>query len=654
MPMSPEAYQEAVKTLARWASAYYVFDAPEATDSDYDALYREVLAYETERPNEISPFSPTQRVGDALLEGFEKAAHLERMWSLDDLFDNGELNAWIKRIVKLAETDDLSFVCEPKFDGASLSLVYDGGVLVRAVTRGNGIEGENVFNNAKAIRTAPLSIEHKKLIEIRGEVVIYKSEFERINRDRAENGETPFANPRNAASGSLRQLDPKIVAERNLVFLAWGIGRGALGVKSGFEEMRIIESFGFRPIPMRCVCNSASEIEAAYQDMQKNRNSLEMALDGMAIKINDLFIRDRLGWTIKAPRWAAAYKFPAIEKKTRLISVDWQVGRTGALTPVGGVEAVNIEGATIERVTLHNFDEITRLDLRLGDAIALIRSGDVIPKVTSVFSSVRSGNEKPIEKPAVCPSCGAKLFEDGAILRCQNLDCEARILNCLIHFASKRSMNIEGLGKEIILALYKAQKIRRIEDIYAINEDSFLNLEGFKERRVSLLLNAIENSKKSELWRFIHALGIEHIGEAAAKKLAKVFGEEWDIKTFEDYAAIDGFGVEMSASLAEFLDINRDRIDALKAVIKPQSPKIKTIKDSRFSEKTVVITGSFPIPRETIKEKLEERGAKVSASVSKKTDFVLAGESAGSKLQKAEEFGATILLWEEFNEELGL
>ncbi|MDR2033220.1 MAG: NAD-dependent DNA ligase LigA [Helicobacteraceae bacterium] len=652
--MSPEAYQEAVKTLARWASAYYVFDAPEATDSDYDALYREVLAYETERPNEISPFSPTQRVGDALLEGFEKAAHLERMWSLDDLFDNGELNAWIKRIVKLAETDDLSFVCEPKFDGASLSLVYDGGVLVRAVTRGNGIEGENVFNNAKAIRTAPLSIEHKKLIEIRGEVVIYKSEFERINRDRAENGETPFANPRNAASGSLRQLDPKIVAERNLVFLAWGIGRGALGVKSGFEEMRIIESFGFRPIPMRCVCNSASEIEAAYQDMQKNRNSLEMALDGMAIKINDLFIRDRLGWTIKAPRWAAAYKFPAIEKKTRLISVDWQVGRTGALTPVGGVEAVNIEGATIERVTLHNFDEITRLDLRLGDAIALIRSGDVIPKVTSVFSSVRSGNEKPIEKPAVCPSCGAKLFEDGAILRCQNLDCEARILNCLIHFASKRSMNIEGLGKEIILALYKAQKIRRIEDIYAINEDSFLNLEGFKERRVSLLLNAIENSKKSELWRFIHALGIEHIGEAAAKKLAKVFGEEWDIKTFEDYAAIDGFGVEMSASLAEFLDINRDRIDALKAVIKPQSPKIKTIKDSRFSEKTVVITGSFPIPRETIKEKLEERGAKVSASVSKKTDFVLAGESAGSKLQKAEEFGATILLWEEFNEELGL
>ncbi|MDR1912506.1 MAG: NAD-dependent DNA ligase LigA [Helicobacteraceae bacterium] len=652
--MSPEAYREAVKTLARWASAYYVFDAPDATDSDYDALYREVLAYEAERPNEISPFSPTQRVGDALLEGFEKAAHLERMWSLEDLFDSGELNAWIKRVVKLAETDDLSFVCEPKFDGASLSLVYDDGVLIRAVTRGNGIEGENVFNNAKAIRTAPLSIEHKKLIEIRGEVVIYKSEFERINRDRAENGETLFANPRNAASGSLRQLDPKIVSERNLVFLAWGIGRGALGAKSGFEEMGIIESFGFRPIPMRRICKSVGDIEAAYQDMQKNRNSLEMALDGMAIKINDLSIRDRLGWTIKAPRWAAAYKFPAIEKKTRLISVDWQVGRTGALTPVGGVEAVNIEGATIERVTLHNFDEITRLDLRLGDSIALIRSGDVIPKVTSVFSSVRNGNEKPIEKPAVCPSCGAKLFEDGAILRCQNLDCEARILNCLIHFASKRSMNIEGLGKEIILALYKAQKIRKIEDIYAINEESFLNLEGFKERRVSLLLNAIENSKKSELWRFIHALGIEHIGEAAAKKLAKVFGEEWDRKTIEDYAAIDGFGVEMSASLAEFLDINRDRIDALKAVIKPNSPKIETIKDSRFSEKTVVITGSFPIPRETIKEKLEERGAKVSASVSKKTDFVLAGESAGSKLQKAEEFGATILLWEEFNAELGL
>ncbi|MDR2639510.1 MAG: NAD-dependent DNA ligase LigA [Helicobacteraceae bacterium] len=652
--MSPEAYQEAVKTLNRWARAYYAFDAPETTDYDYDKLYREVVAYESAHPEAISSASPTQRVGGALLEGFEKAAHLERMWSLDDLFDAEELKAWIKRAAKLAETNDLKFLCEPKFDGASLSLVYENGALIRAVTRGNGIEGENVLNNAKAIRSVPLQIDHKGLIEIRGETVIYKNEFEAINLARSENGEPPFANPRNAASGSLRQLDPKIVAERNLAFLPWGIGRGDLGAKSGALEMSAVESLGFLPNPMRRLCDNAEEIETVYEQMRIKRDDLDMELDGMAIKLDDLALRGRLGMTIKAPRWAAAYKFPAVEKKTRLIGVDWQVGRTGAITPVGAVEAVNINGATIERVTLHNFDEITRLDIRIGDTISLIRSGDVIPKVTRVLTSFRDGSQSAIEKPAGCPSCGEKPFSDGAILRCQNLDCPSRIVSSLIHFASKRAMNIEGLGKEIIQQLYNAGRIRKVEDIFALNEQSFENLEGYKQRRISLLLQAIESAKRGELWRFIHALGIERVGEAAAKKLAQVFGGSWDQKEQADYEAIEGFGKETSESIAEFLRVNRSRIDALKALAQPVAPEIKMIEGSRFGGKTVVITGGFPVPRDTIKAKLEERGASVSSSVSKKTDFVFAGENAGSKLEKALELNLAVLSWEDFSAELEL
>jgi DNA ligase (NAD+) len=652
--MSPEAYQEAVKTLNRWARAYYVFDAPEAPDYDYDELYRKIAAYESANPKAISPVSPTQRVGGALLEGFEKAAHLERMWSLDDLFNGEELRAWIKRAIKLAERDDLRFVCEPKFDGASLSLVYENGALIRAVTRGNGIEGENTLNNARAIRSVPLEIDHKGLIEIRGETVIYKNEFEAINLARSKNGEPPFANPRNAASGSLRQLDPKIVAERNLVFLPWGIGRGDLGAKSGAEEMGAVESLGFLPNPMRRLCASIEEIEAVYEQMRAKRDDLDMELDGMAIKLDDLALRDQLGMTIKAPRWAAAYKFPAVEKKTRLIGVDWQVGRTGAITPVGAVEAVNINGATIERVTLHNFDEITRLDIRLGDTISLIRSGDVIPKVTRVLTSFRDGSQKPIEKPDGCPSCGEKPFEDGAILRCQNIDCPSRIVSSLIHFASKRALNIEGLGKEIILQLYNAGKIRKVEDIFALNEQSFENLEGFKERRISLLLGSIASCKGGELWRFIHALGVERVGEAAAKKIAQVFGASWDQKTQAEYEALEGFGKETSESIAEFLSVNRSRIDALKALAQPIAPEVKTIEGSRFGGKTIVITGGFPISRDTIKAKLEERGASVSSSVSKKTDFVFAGESAGSKLEKANELNIAVLGWQDFSAELEL
>ncbi|MDR2905861.1 MAG: NAD-dependent DNA ligase LigA [Helicobacteraceae bacterium] len=663
--MTFEEYKNAVATLNRWAYEYYTLDAPSVTDAEYDALYREAAGYEAANPDRVAADSPTLRVGGVVLEGFEKARHIERMWSLEDLFNSAELAAWLERVRKVLGggssgdlfKGELSFICEPKFDGASLSLVYENGELTRAVTRGDGAIGENIVNNARFIRGAPHKIAAKELLEVRGEVVIYKEQFEAINTERAEKGESLFANPRNAASGSLRQFDPKIVARRKLIFLPWGIGAGAasLDSASGLAQMNRLLEFGFNAPPFCRACKNADEIEAAYRDLMAMRGEIPMLLDGMVIKLDDLAQRAQLGWTIKFPRWAAAYKFPAVEKRTRLISVDWQVGRTGVVTPVGNLAPVEIEGAIIERVTLHNAGEIARLGARLGDMVAVIRSGDVIPKILRVFEADRNDGEARSEiiAPESCPSCGSRLFNDGAILRCQNLDCDARMVNSLIFFASKRALNIDGLGKEIIMQLYDAGRIRHIEDIFALNVASFNGLEGFKDKRINLLLEGIKNSKNCELWRFINSLGIERIGEGAAKKIANVFGESWDTQSEADFLALDGFGSEMSSSLAEFLQINRDRVNKLKEIIKPIVNAVK-VENSRFAGKTIVITGSFEVSRDEIKNLLEIRGAKVSSSASKKTDFVFAGEDAGSKLEKALELGVKVLEWNDFREDFGL
>jgi DNA ligase (NAD+) len=642
-------YISAVETLNEWARAYYALDAPLATDEEYDTLYHKALDYERTHPDELLPYSPTQRVGGALLEGFEKAEHIERMWSLEDVFNFDEMQAWVNRAVKLAE-DEVEFICEPKYDGASLSLVYENGILSRAVTRGNGIVGENVTSNARTIKSIPLLIAHKEAIEIRGETVIYKNEFEAINRERIKNQEAAFANPRNSASGSLRQLDPAVCASRKLIFLPWGIGSGDIGAQNGYDEMLKIEALGFKKTAERKLCKNIEEIEASYNNMLKIRDELPMLLDGMVIKINDLPTRDKLGMTVKAPRWACAYKFPAIEKRTKLKSVDWQVGRTGTLTPVGNVESVIIEGAEISRVTLHNYDEINRLGIKIGDSITLIRSGDVIPKVIRVLDTYRNGNEQIIEKPNKCPSCGKELLFEGALIKCQNLDCVARVLNNIIHFASKRALNIEGLGKELITQLFEEKKIKHIEDIFSLNSDSFNEMEGFKDKKIANLLTAINNAKNCELWRFINALGIEHIGEAGSKKLAETFGEKWDKQEMSAYLELDGFGAEMCASLCEFIRVNGDRIAKLADIIKPNFRQITADNSSMFYQKTIVITGTFSLPRDMIKDKLTALGAIIGENVSKKTDFVLAGENAGSKLEKANAAGITILTADDLKE----
>jgi len=645
--MDNQTYLESVKKLNDYAFSYYALDNPQVTDEEYDRLYKELKAYERAHPSEISPSSPTQRVGDIPLDEFEKAEHIERMWSLDDVFDYSELQEWLKRIHK--NYPKATFVSEPKFDGASLSLVYENGKLQKAITRGNGEIGENVTQNAKTITSIPLEIELKEPIEIRGEVVIKKEDFEEINKERVRNGEKEFANPRNAASGSLRQLDPKITAKRRLFFYPWGIGHNTLNLEKMSQIMETIYAQKFLTPPLRKICTHIEEIEESYKEMINMRSSIPMMLDGMVIKVDEISINKELGYTIKAPRFACAYKFPAVEKSTKLLSVTLQVGRTGVITPVAELMPVNIEGATIERATLHNFDEIEKKDIRIGDEVTLIRSGDVIPKIISSLKEKRDGSETVVHRPTTCPVCEGELLDEGALIKCQNLECPARIKNSLIHFVSKKALNIEGLGDRNIEIFFDRGFIRKVEDIFFLDRDRILELEGFKEKRVQNILDSIEKAKGCECRRFVYALGIEHIGEGAAKKICEEFGLGFYEKSYEEFVAIDGFGNESSLSIVEFCRVNRENIIKLIDIIKPVEKK-SLVQNRPFEGKSIVITGTLSKPREVIKEELENIGFKILSSISKKTDFLLAGKDSGSKLDKAKELGVRVISEEELGE----
>ena len=649
--MTYEEYKKNVELLNKYAYYYYVLDDPIATDEEYDTLYKQVEEYERRHPDKILKNSPTQRVGDRIAEGFEKAKHLSRMWSLEDVFNHQELVEWIERIKKI--DSDLSFYCEPKFDGASLNLIYEDGELKMGITRGDGVEGENITQNVKTIQTIPLAIKEKTLIEIRGEVVIEKDEFERINEERLKNGEPPFANPRNAAAGSLRQLDPRITAKRNLVFLPYGVGVNSLDFEYLSDLMEYIYSLGFKKPPFRAKAKDADEIEAIYEKMKAERESYPMMLDGMVAKVNELQKHEELGYTVKYPRFMIAYKFPAVEKVTRLKDVILQVGRTGVVTPVAVVEPVEIEGAVVERATLHNFDEIERKDIRIGDYVIILRSGDVIPKITKVLKERRDGSEKIVERPKFCPVCGSELLDEGALIKCQNLSCEARVVNSIIYFASKQCLNIDGLGEKIVEQLYKAGLVKSVLDLYSLTMEQLLQLEGFKEKKARNLLNAIEASKGSELWRFINALGIEHIGEVASKQLAQTFGLEYKNATEEALLALEGFGEEMAKSFLEFMRVNKETVLKLESIIHPVPPaREEEARENPFKDKRVVLTGTMSQPRDEIKAMLEKLGAKVSSSVSKKTDFVIYGEDAGSKYDKALSLGVKTITEEQMREML--
>lgn len=646
MPTSKEQYLSALKTLQRYAYAYYVLDDPIASDEEYDTLYHQVKAYEAKNPQDILPDSPTQRVGGTILEGFEKHTHKQRMWSLDDVFSLQELEEWVARIGK--NYPNARFVCSPKFDGASLNLCYENGVLVSAATRGDGLIGEEVLQNAKTLPSIPLTIPHKATIEIRGEVVIKKDDFAALNATRAEQGLPLFANPRNAAAGSLRQLDSTITAQRKLLFVPWGIGTSEIELSPSFYTiMRLIESFGFYPI-MRHIrqAQSVQEIHTYYEQLQQDRNSFAMMLDGMVVILDSLALQNELGWTIKSPRFACAYKFPAVEKITQIRAITNQVGRTGVITPVAELEPIEIEGARVARASLYNYSDIEKKGIYLNDFVIIIRSGDVIPKIIKPLESRRDGSQIPITPPTVCPECGSTLVQEEVILRCCNLSCKARIAESIVYFASKKALNIDGLGEKLVYQLYNAKLITSILDLYSLTMQSLLTLEGFKEKKASNLLNAIASTKHIALWRFINALGITHIGEWASKELDKHFGLSCFDKSYEEVIAIDGFGQEMARSFVEFARINGEFIGKLLALIEPkalESKQSSSQDSSPIANLSFVITGTLSISRDEMKQRLEALGAHVSGSVSKKTDFLLCGSDAGSKEQKARELGVRII-----------
>lgn len=644
--MTKQEYYTQVQILKKMAYSYYVLDEPIATDEQYDILYHQVLEFEKANPTLIDSSSPTQRVGDMPLESFSKNTHLERMWSLEDIFNNDDLIEWVQRIYKTHS--HATFTCSPKFDGASLNLLYRGGKLISATTRGNGIEGELVTHNARTIQSIPLEIDYNDEIEIRGEVVIAKDDFERINQERLKENLSLFANPRNAAAGSLRQLDSKITAKRKLRFMPWGIGAGLIHFSSFYEALRKIESFGFAPIPFLSHCINKEEIEKTYHRLLSKRNDYPIMLDGMVIMLDEITSQQQLGWTIKSPRFACAYKFPAVEKSSKILSVTLQVGRTGIITPVAELEPVEIEGAMISRATLHNFSEIERKDIRLGDEVIIIRSGDVIPKIIKPLTHLRNGSQKSITKPTHCPVCGEELLIEEIFIKCQNLSCEARVIESIIHFASKKALNIEGLGEKIVVQLFENGFVRNIKDIYDLKVEQLLTLDGWKQKRANNLIYAIQNTIGVELWRFINALGIEHIGEGASKKLAQNFGIgvfELELSTI---LSLDGFGEEMAYSLVEFNHANKILIAELLRIIQPKVELLKVDSNNPFFNKSIVLTGTLSQPRDEVIKILESKGAKIASSVSKNTDFVICGEKAGSKLERAQTLGVKTLNEQEF------
>lgn len=640
--MNEKQYQNAIKILNEWAHAYYTLDKPIASDAEYDELYRQILNYEAKNPLLIASNSPSRRVGAEILKGFEKMAHIKALWSMEDIFDQNELKEWLER----GNKQNLELYIEPKFDGASLNLLYEKGQLFSAITRGDGKIGENVTQNARTITSIPLTIPYKERIEIRGEVLITKSDFNAINQELTKQGKQTLANPRNAAAGSLRQLDSAITRSRRLKFYPWGVGENNLKFTKHNQIMEFIRSLGFLQDEFCVLCVGLKNAQNAYNELLRRRESASILMDGMVLRLNDVSQEEKFGYTVKFPRFMVAYKFPALEKSTIILDVVWQVGRTGALTPKAICQSVNIDGANVQHATLHNYDEICRLGVKIGDVVSIIRSGDVIPKITGVL---RPGKEqKEIIKPKFCPQCASKLFDDGAILKCQNLACKARVLNNMIYFASKKCMNIDGLSSATIRLFYELGLIKNISDLYRLKQSDLENLEGFKDKKITNLLNAIAASKTPSLERFIASLGIELIGEVAAKKIAQHQKQNWRDASYDELISIDGFGENMAKSYLEFMRINREKIDELLSFITPKI-QTQTPQTSQISNKTFVLTGTLSAPRQSFKERIEALGGRVSSAISSNTDFLLCGQNAGSKLNKAKELGVEILNEAQFN-----
>lgn len=645
---------ELVSKLDQYSHEYYVLDQPTIPDEEYDKLYRELVELEEAYPELIQNNSPTQRVGGTLLEGFEKVAHDTPMLSLDNAFSKDELMAFDRRVAQLVD-GPYSYHCELKIDGLAVSLKYVNGKLQQAVTRGDGTVGENVTANVRTIKSIPLTLKKPLTLEARGEIYMPKSSFIALNEKREEQGEAVFANPRNAAAGTLRNLDPKVTASRNLsVFLYALTNVSEQPVDTQDAALTMLDQLGLKTNPERKVFDSMSDVWSFIEDYQEKRTSLPYEIDGIVIKVNELVNQEKAGYTVKAPRWAIAYKFPAEEARTTIREVEWSVGRTGVVTPTAIMDPVQLAGTTVQRASLHNIDLMIEKDIRLGDTAVVRKAGDIIPEVIKVDVDERSEDSEPYVFPTHCPACDSELMhlEDEVALRCMNPSCSAQAKERLSHFVSRNAMNIEGLGERVVSQLYEKGLVKDVADLYYLEKEALLELDKIADKSADNMLKAIDASRSNSLERLIFGLGIRHVGSKAARLLAEEFESIDHLKaaSVESIRAIEGIGEKIADSIHSFFELEEaeDLIDKLKkAEVNMTYTGIKQTEvktDSMFADKTVVITGKLEhFTRNELKEKLIELGAKVTGSVSKNTDYLIAGEEAGSKLTKAESLDVPII-----------
>ena len=637
---------ELVALLNRYATEYYTSDNPSVSDSEYDRLYRELVELETAYPDQVLADSPTHRVGGKVLDGFEKYSHQYPLYSLQDAFSREELEAFDARVRK--EVAHPTYICELKIDGLSISLTYEKGIFVVGATRGDGSVGENITENLKRVKDIPLTLPEELDITVRGECYMPRASFDQVNQARQENGESEFANPRNAAAGTLRQLDTAVVAKRNLATFLYQ--EASPSTRDSQEKvLKHLEQLGFVVNPKRILAESIDEIWNFIQEVGQERDNLPYDIDGVVIKVNDLAGQEELGFTVKAPKWAVAYKFPAEEKEAQLLSVDWTVGRTGVVTPTANLTPVQLAGTTVSRATLHNVDYIAEKDIRKDDTVIVYKAGDIIPAVLRVVESKRVSEEK-LDIPKNCPSCDSDLlhFEDEVALRCINPRCPAQIMEGLIHFASRDAMNITGLGPSVVEKLFAANLVKDVADIYRLKEEDFLLLEGVKEKSASKLYQAIQASKENSAEKLLFGLGIRHVGSKASQLLLQHFHSIENLAQAdpEEVASIESLGGVIAKSLQTYFATEGSEIllrELKEAGVNLDYKGQTVVADAALSGLTVVLTGKLErLKRSEAKSKLESLGAKVTGSVSKKTDLVVAGADAGSKLQKAQELGIEV------------
>ena len=644
-----------VALLNKYSYDYYVEDNPQISDTEYDTLYKQLEKLEQEYPEFILDNSPTQRVGDRVLDEFEKVIHKVPMLSLSNTFSIEDLRDFDSRISKLSSDDSIEYICELKIDGLAISINYENGKLLSAATRGDGMVGENVTENIKTIFSIPKTLKTKKSFEVRGEVYLPKKSFELLNKEREENNEVLFANPRNAAAGSLRQLDSKITAKRRLSAFIYSVV-GDENINSQKMALTVAADLGLPVNPNFKLCKTIDEVVDYIMYWEEHKQVLPYEIDGIVIKVNSYLLQEEIGSTQKSPRWATAYKFPEEELATKLLDIELSVGRTGIITPVAVLNPINISGSTVSKASLHNKDIIDELDIHIGDMVVVKKAGEIIPKVVRVVEELRLANSEKYIMPNICPSCESKTFtkEGDPFTRCLNSDCPEQNIRKIIHFASREALNIEGLGDKVVATLYEKGIIKHTTDLFSLDRNKLVELERMGDKSVDNLLNAIENSKQSSLDKVIFALGILNVGKKAGKILAEYYKNltNFSKATVDELLELPDIGLITAESIVDYLsnDSNLRFINELIEIgMNPQYEIQNKNIDNIFSGKTIVLTGKLvELTRNEAKEYLERFGAKVTGSVTSKTDYVIAGEKAGSKLAKAEQLGIQVLSEDEF------